>query len=182
MKRSYAMRAVLLSVALTALGCQDQRPAIPLASSLFIPNIEGVWNGPMTLVSTSGGECVAAFVPAFLPANDEGTATLTQSDRTVLATLTTEKSGLACKFTGSATATSFAMNATECDRTGLIVATSCGPRLVRLVGSSVIATWTGNQLTGRTVTTYNVYVPPYDDPKDGVDSLIATHNFTATRR
>jgi hypothetical protein len=53
---------------------------------------------------------------------------------------------------------------------------------VRLVGSSVIATWTGNQLTGRTVTTYNVYVPPYDDPKDGVDSLVATHNFTATRR
>jgi hypothetical protein len=182
MKRSYAMCAVLLSVALTALGCQDQRPAIPLASSLFIPNIEGVWNGPMTLVSTTGGECVAAVVPAFLPANDEATATLTRNDETVLATLTTERSGLACKFAGSATATSFALNATQCDRTGLVVATACGPRLVRLVGSSVVATWNGNQLTGRTVSTYNVFVPQYDDPGDGVDSLIATHNFTATRR
>jgi len=176
------MRAVMLSVALTALGCQDPRPAIPTAASLFIPNIEGVWNGPMTLASTSGGECVNQVVSAFLPTNDEGTATMTQSGEEVLATLTTERSGLACKYTGSATATSFAMNATSCDRTGLIITTPCGPRLVRLVGSSVIATWTGNQLTGRTVSTYNVYAPDFEDPKDGRDSLIATHTFTARRR
>ena len=62
MKRSYGMRAVLLTVALTALGCQDSRPVSPTAASLFLPSIDGVWAGPMTLTSAQGGECVAGVI------------------------------------------------------------------------------------------------------------------------
>ena len=75
-----------------------------------------------------------------------------------------------------------AMNATACDRHGLLVECPGGAtRELRLVGSSVIATWNGDQITGRTTTTYNVFTPP-DLPQLGVGSLVATHSFSATRR
>ena len=181
MNRTYVMRAVLLSVALTALGCEDPRPLIPTAASLFIPSIEGVWNGPMTLVSTNGGECAAGVVTTFLPINDVGTVTVAEGDNGLLATLTMESTGLACKYSGTASGTSLAMNATSCDRTGLIIrCIEDVSRELRLVGSSVTATWDGSQMSGRAVSTYNVFTT--GNSPIGVGSLVAAHNFTATRR
>jgi hypothetical protein len=92
-----------------------------------------------------------------------------------------ESTGLACKYSGTANNTSLAMNATACDRTGLIIRCIEGAtRELRLVGSSVTATLTGNQMTGRTVSTYNVYT--VGDEPVGVGSLVASHVFTATHR
>jgi hypothetical protein len=183
MKRSYVMRAVMLSVALIALGCQDSRPAIPTAASLFIPSVQGVWSGPMTLVGTSGGECAAGVVPSFLPTNDQGTVTLSQADDGLVATLTTESTGLACRYAGTTSGTSLAMNATSCDRTGLVIrCVENVARELRLVGSSITATWDGNQIVGRATSTYNVFTPPGTGDQAGVGSLVASHSFVATRR
>jgi len=92
-----------------------------------------------------------------------------------------ESTGLACKYTGTTSATSLAMNATSCDRTGLIIrCIEDVPRELRLVGSSVTASFTGNQMAGRTVSTYNVLT--VGDNPIGVGSLVASHSFTATRR
>jgi hypothetical protein len=182
MKRTYAMRAVMFAVALTALGCEDPRPVIPTAPSLFIPSVQGVWSGPMTLLGTSGGECAAGVVPTFLPTNDQGTVTVALSDDGLVATLTMESTGLACKYAGTSSGLSLAMNATSCDRTGLVIRCIEGvARQLRLVGSSVTATWEGNQLVGRTTSTYNVLTPPGTD-EVGVGSLVAAHSFIATRR
>jgi hypothetical protein len=181
MKRSYGMRAVLLTVALTALGCQDSRPVSPTSASLFLPSVDGVWSGPMTLTSAQGGECAAGVVTTFLPINDVGTVTLAPDNDRLLATLTMESTGLACKYTGTTSATSLAMNATSCDRTGLIIrCIEDVPRELRLVGSSVTASFTGNQMAGRAVSTYNVFT--VGDNPIGVGSLVASHSFTATRR
>jgi hypothetical protein len=182
MKTSRAVRAAVFAAVMATVGCQDTRSVSPTASSLFIPSADGVWSGPMTLLGTSGGECVGAVVPTFLPANDLGTVTLAQSGADLKATMTMESTGLACKYSGSATVSSLALNATECDRHGLIVACVGGQaRELRLVGSSVNATWNGDEITGRTTTTYNVFTPP-EGQQVGVGSLIATHNFTAKRR
>ena len=182
MKLSAALRAAVFAIVVATLGCQESRPATPTAASLFIPNVEGVWAGPMTLSGTSGGECTATVVGSFLPTSDRGTITMTQSGTSLLATMTTESTGLACKYTGSATVTSLAMNATSCDRTGLLVTCLNGAvRELRLVGSSATAIWNGDQITGQTTSTYNVFTPP-EGTQLGVGSLVATHNFTATRR
>lgn len=173
----YAGVALLLA---TALGCRDSRPSIPTAASMFIPGVQGVWSGPMTLQGTSGGECVAGVVPSFLPTLDQGTVTLAQNDEALVATLTMESTGLACKYTGTTSGASLAMNATSCDRTGLVIrCVENVARELRLVGSSVTAVWNGDQLTGRTTTTYNVFTP---DGQQGVGSLVAAHSFTATRQ
>jgi hypothetical protein len=182
MKRSNAMRTVMLLLSVVAIGCQESRPALPTAASVFLPNIEGVWSGPMTLLAASGGECVGGVIPSFLPSTDQGTVTLTQNGASLEATMTTESTGLACKYSGTATTSSLAMNATSCDRTGLVVSCIGGQaRELRLVGSSIAASWDGNQISGQATTTYNVFTPP-QGIQNGVGSLVARHSFTATRR
>jgi hypothetical protein len=135
----------------------------------------------MTLQSTSGGECTGQVVGTFLPANDQGTISITQTDADTSATLTMESSGLACRYAGTSSLTSLAMNAVSCDRTGLIVACLNGQnRELKLVGSSVAGTWIGDALTGQITSTYNVFTTGGNPV--GVGSLIATHNISATRR
>jgi hypothetical protein len=179
MKELGLVRISVLLFALAAVGCQDSRPVLPTAASLFLPTIQGVWSGPMTLMGTSGGECVGTVVPSFLPSSDVSTVSLAQTGDEVHATLTMEHTGLACKYTGTNTGGNLAMNATSCDRTGLIVQCVGTARELQLVGSSFNATWTGNQMTGVTTSTYNVLTT---DSNIGVGSIIATHSFTATRR
>ena len=170
----------MLVLAVAALGCQGTRPLSPTAPLVFLPSPQGVWAGPLTLVGTSGGECVGSVIPSFLPTNDFGTATVTDTGLDLQATLTMEGTGLACKYTGTSTGVNIAMNATECNRTGLIVQCVGDARKLELVGSSVIGSWNGDQMIGVTTSTYNVFTVA--NPPIGVGSLIATHNFTATRR
>jgi hypothetical protein len=179
MKGTGVVRTLVLFFSVVAVGCQDNRPVLPTAASLFLPTIQGVWSGPLTLMGTSGGECVGAVVPSFLPSNDVGTVSLAQTGTVLHATLTMEHTGLACKYDGTNTGGNLAMNATSCDRTGLIVQCVGTARELQLVGSSFNATWTGDQMTGVTTSTYNVLT---NDDKIGVGSIIATHSFTATRR
>ena len=181
MMRTGAVRVVMILFTVVAIGCQESRPVSPAAASLFVPSIQGVWSGPLTLVSTSGGECVGSVIPSFLPTNDLGTVSVALNGTELLATLTMESTGLACTYSGTSTGTSLAMNATSCDRTGLLVQCVGGTRELRLVGSSVIGTWSGNQFTGVTTSTYNVFTPP-EGRQDGVGSLVATHSFTAARQ
>ena len=135
----------------------------------------------MTLTSTTGGECTAAVVGTFIPTSDRGTITIAQSDADTSATLTAESTGLACRYKGTSTLTSLAMNAESCDRDTLIVACLNGQsRELRLVGSSLTGSWNGSQLTGQVASTYNVFTT---DPEPvGVGSLTTTQTFSATRR
>jgi hypothetical protein len=182
MKLSSAIRAVVVLAGVVAtLGCNQERPVSPSAPSLFIPDLAGVWSGPMTRLSTSGGECTGQVVDTFLPVSDRATISITQTDADTSATLTTESTGLACRYTGTATLTSLAMNAASCDRTGLVVSCLNGERReLRLVGSSVAGSWVGNQLTGQVSSTYNVFTT--GSAPVGVGSLVAPHSFSATRR
>lgn len=177
MKASSLMRAGVLALVATTLGCQDARPPVPTAASLFVPIVDGVWGGPMTRVSAGGLGCSATDLQAFLPANDLGTLSVLQAGTDLLATLTTESTGLACKYSGTASVTGLALNATSCDRTGLLV--SCNGRTLelQLVGSSVDGTWNSGAISGTVSSTYNGF-----DDGTGVGSLVVNHAFTATRR
>jgi hypothetical protein len=169
----------MLVLAVAAMGCQESRSVAPTAVSLFIPTPQGVWSGPMTLLGTSGGECVGSVVPSFLPVLDAGTMSMALTETGLQATFTMESTGLACRYSGTNTSSGLALNATACDRTGLFVQCIEGPaRELRLVGSSVTASWIGNEMTGVTTSTYNVLTTD----EIGVGSIIARHSFTATRR
>jgi len=182
MKTRGVVRVVMVMFAVMAAACQEARQVNPTAASLFIPSVQGIWGGPMTLLGTSGGECVVGdVIPTFLPTLDVGTFTLSQNANTLNAVLTMESTGLACRYTGSATTSSFALNATSCDRNSLVVTCANGvPRELKFLGSSVTASWNGSQIVGRVTSTYNVFTT--DEHPVGVGSLVATHDFSATRR
>ena len=182
MKFSNAVQAIVLTGVVATLGCSQDRPLVPAAPSLFIPNLEGVWSGPMTLLGSSGGECTGEVIYTFLPPLDRGTLAVTQDGADTSATMTMESTGLACKYSGTSSLTSLAMNASSCDRTGLLVSCKDGrTRELRLVGSSVTGSWNGSQVAGQVSTTYNVFTPP-GAQQVGVGSLVTTHNFAATRQ
>ena len=182
MNRIRVVRAVALVAAVVASGCQDPRMVSPTAASLFVSNIDGVWGGPMTLLIASGGECTGGVIPTFLPSNDQGTMTITEGAEEVAATMTMESTGLACRYSGTRTAAALNLNATSCDRTGLLVACVGGQaRELRLVGSSINAVVDGQQISGRATSTYNVFTPP-QGLQTGVGSLVTSHSFSVTRR
>jgi hypothetical protein len=179
MKASSLMRAGVLALVAASLGCQEGRPPVPTAASLFVPIVDGVWSGPMTRVAASGLGCTTQELEDFLPVNDLGTLSVLQTGTDLLATMTTESTGLACRYSGSASVTGMALNASSCDRTGLLVA--CAGRTVRLelVGSSVDGSWNSGAITGVTSSTYN----GIDEASgQGIGSLVVNHAFTATRR
>ena len=122
------------------------------------------------------------MVPTFLPSNDQGTVTIAEAAAGLTATMTMESTGLACRYSGSRVGGSVTMNATSCDRTGLIVACIGGAaRQLKLVGASIDASWDGQHMAGRATSTYNVFTPPGTD-EVGVGSLVASHSFSVTRR
>lgn len=185
MKFSAVAKAIVFTGALAALGCQEARPTSPDSASLFTPNPEGVWSGPMTLSEyRTGDHCTGEMINTFLPVADVGTLSIAQQNADTSATFTTESTGLACRYNGTSTLTTVAMNANSCDRTRLLV--NCaegGLRVLRLVGSSVTAGWNGDQLKGQTSATYNVFLPtPGGGEGTPVASLVTTHSFSATRR
>jgi hypothetical protein len=185
MKLRAAAKVVVFTTALVTLGCREPRPTSPTDASLFIPTPEGVWSGPMTLSEyRTGDRCTGEMINTFLPIADEGTLSIAQQNADTSATFTTESTGLACRYNGTSTFGTVAMNAESCDRTRLLVNCAEGVvRVLELVGSRVTAVWNGNQLTGQTSATYNVFVPEKGgDPGDPVGSLVTTHDFSATRR
>ena len=185
MKLSAAAKAAVFTGALVTLGCQEPRPTSPTDVSLFIPNAEGVWSGPMTLSEYhTGDHCTGEMIDTFLPVADVGTLSIAQQNADMSATFTTESTGLACRYDGTSTLSTVAMNAKSCDRTLLLV--NCaegGVRVLQLVGSRVTGVWKGNQLTGEASATYNVFLPGKGGvPEIPVASLVTTHDFSATRR
>ena len=171
MKRTGAVRVVMVLLTVVATGCQESRTVNPAAASLFIPSVQGIWSGPMTLVATSGGECVVgSVIPTFLPTLDVGTFTLSQNADTLNATITMESTGLACRIQEP--------RRVECRserhllRSDSLVVTCANgvPRELKFLGSSVTASWNGSQIAGRTTSTYNVL-----DTSEwfGVGSLVA---------
>jgi hypothetical protein len=185
MKAASVFRAVVLAGVVATVGCNQERPVSPSDPSLFIPNAEGIWSGPMTLSDYhTGDHCTGEMINTFLPVADVGTLSIAQQNADTSATFTTESTGLACRYDGTASLTSVAMNAKSCDRTGLLV--NCaegGLRVLQLVGSRVTGVWNGNQLQGETSATYNVFIPKDGgEPGPSVASLVTTHKFSATRR
>ena len=109
MKLSAAIKVVVFTGALAAIGCQEVRPASPTAPSLFIPNLQGVWSGPMILWERAGESAPAqsSAVTACVGSRNN----LHRQRVPDTAAITMESTGLACRYTGTSTLTSLAMNA-----------------------------------------------------------------------
>ena len=187
--------AILAVAALSHAACgSDANAPQPNAITLpspFIAQVEGRWSGDATLrlpvagTLTDLGECVQADVNARLTAGvlaDHVVLSMSQKGADVTAQANSISTGLACRYTGTAATTTFALNAAECDAPLLVVRCSQGvARDLKLVGSFVSATVDPQTrtITGTLSNTYNAFVTGTDE---GVAGLVLTYNYTARKQ
>lgn len=179
--QKYVAAAALAMLAAVAAGCGDTVSGAPTTPSLAVSHLDGVWSGPLTLTSVSGGECTGAVAPSVFGPSDQGTLSMVQDGTSVTGRLTAQRTGLSCAFNGTATINTLSGDATSCNTTGLIVQCANGQaRELRLVGSSVSGGTSGGTITASVGTTFNVFT--VQSPQVGVGSLVVNQAFTATRQ
>lgn len=206
MNSRVALHAGVVLLAVTTASCGDNvivgppQPAGPSSlTPLFVPQVAGVWGGPVTLTSIAGGtgpartagslECVGAAFNAIIGESNDHTLTITQTGTDVSARLASAGTGLACTYAGRVSNGTLALDAATCTEQALIL--RCQPdaegnvlvRRMELVGSSITASLDApvrvTSVSGTAAHTYNL-TGPEGNP---VGSLVAHHTFgSLTRR
>ena len=202
-----ALFAGLLASAVATASCGEsvnRVPATPAGpsslSDLFLPRLNGLWGGDLTLIEVAGGtgaarnagalECVGAAFDDVIGETNYNSLAITQSSTDLTAKLVSERTGQACTYKGTiGSGTNLVMHAEVC--TPKILTIRCHPhpetgveevRVLDLVGSSLTASFNDpinvTQITGTAAHTYNI------KSEDGdVGSLVARHSFANfTRR
>jgi len=166
-KGSYLLRNLILAIGSIAiaisLGCGGGGGGGPTAPPTPQPaNMAGTWSGTATVVSTSGGGCVAnLFTPG---AFEQLTISLAQGGTSLTGTLTwfnRQNSGitLVCNLNGSIEGSNFSLVGSNCNSVDLIAGCGNGPR-IQLLSGSINGTVTGNTLSATGVERWQVTGSP----------------------
>jgi len=198
-----ALFAGLLASAVATASCGEsvnRVPATPAGpsslSDLFLPRLNGLWGGDLTLIEVAGGTgaarnagalaCVGAAFAGVVGEVNYNSLAITQSGTDLTAKLVSESTGLACTYKGTiGSGTNLVMQAEACTPKTLTILCHPDPvtgvqevRELDLVGSSLTASFDDpinvTQIRGTAAHTYNI--------KDE-GALVAKHSFTnLTRR
>lgn len=166
-------RLIGLLVLFGAVGCGSSTPTAPSTVQ-----VGGVWLGTTQITSASGGECVG-------PSLGIGSATtvslqVSQSGSALTAVATSTTNGNSTNYTGTAGASSIALNATF--STAALSTFRCSNGAIRdlqQTAGTVTATITGNTGSGTQAQSYNVFVA---GTSTSVGVLTLTGSFTMTRQ
>ena len=146
----------VLAAAMAALasGCGDNSPSSPTPSTA---QVAGVWNLTSTVTSVSGGECFGPPFQTLVGQRGAGTAQIQQTGASLTATVTDDSTGGSCSHSGTAGASSLALNTTSCTASDALGARCPGSGLVRnirLQTGGINATVSGSTMTGTSAETY----------------------------
>ena len=203
------MPCALLVAAVAAAGCgPDLSTVVPSGPSTLAPflqqdfvdaqvalqvaQVDGVWSGPLFLQEITGGtgivsgagatECVGDVFRARTGDANTSSLVIDQNGTDLTARLISTQTGLAGTYVGSSSLTQVVLDAASWDADELVIRCFDGEvRLMRLAGSSIVATVTEQiptTLSGTVAHTYNVY----DATGVPVGGLVAGYDFVLTRR
>jgi hypothetical protein len=188
------MKLPVLGVAVMATvliaGCGPNLTATPTsptttpAQSPFTSQFGGFYNGTLTLVRVSGGECVGNDMQADIGTVDEGTVVITQSQTDVTAIVRSASTGLSCRYQGTAGLGAFALHTQACEVNQILFqCTNGASRVLEQVGSTVTASLSGGGALGTVTTFYNVFSDSTEeDERKPVAGLVLEERFNAVRR
>ena len=143
-------RCWLFAVTLGAVvGCGGSTPSAP-----SIPQVAGKWTGTATLLSATGGECLAQGVVPFIGMSHAFSLDVTQTGSVASATIGT------CSYTGTVTATGFSLSVSQGSCTqvdqNVVVCPNGAARFTQLVSSVLSFAVNGNIATGTDTDSTNV--------------------------
>ena len=202
-----ALRGGLLVFIVMVAGCGENRSSIPPTPTgpstllpLLLPQLSGIWGGPVILTSVAGGtgpardagalECVGAAYDAVVGETNDSRLIIAQSGLAVTASLASAATGLACAYSGRiGSASSLELHASSCEASTLLFRCPPDPngnvqvRHMQLVGSSISATFDPPvnvaSISGTVAHTYNVL----DATGEGaVGTVVLNHVFTSLTR
>ena len=209
MRDSLVVPCALLVAAAAAAGCgPDLSLVVPSGPSTLAPflqqdlvdpqlapqvaQVEGVWSGPLFLLEITGGtgivsgagatECVWDVFLARTGTANTFSLVIDQSGTDLTARLISAETGLAGTYVGSSSLTQVVLDAASWDTDELVIRCFDDEvRLMRLAGSSIVATvteQTPTTLSGTVAHTYNVY----NAMGFPVGGLVARYDFVQTGR
>lgn len=135
----------------------------------------GVWTGLSTLVSATSSSCIGPVFQDRIGRSDVVGASFTQTGSTLSATITGQNFGVACSYTGTATAGTATVNVISC-QAGTITGARCADGTLldlALAAAEVRVVPAGNRATGTQVETWNVFESGTSNPA-GVLTLNST--------
>lgn len=167
--------AVVVLAFITGCGGSNGGPAAPSTIQ-----VAGLWRGPVTISSVTGGECVGAAIQTVIGSASTYTIAITQTGSSLTARSTEVDTGLTCDFTGTAGQNSVTLNTTRCDILALdVICPNGARRTVAIQASSMNATVNGNSATGTYGETYNVTSTLTGA---GVGLMVINGNLSMTRQ
>jgi hypothetical protein len=166
--------------------------------SPLVAQVAGTWTGPVTLDGTTGVsaplagtlQCVGDALKAQSP-TDTATLNISQTGADLSGRLTMQRSGLACSYSGTATAGSFVLSTPNvaagtpntCDAPEILVRCATGEVFqVEPIGTSITASVSSGVATGTLAQTYNVFFFRLDGTKVIVSGLNTSSTLSAVRR
>jgi hypothetical protein len=171
-------------------GCGPNLTATPTSptttptQSPFISQFGGFFNGTLTLVRVSGGECVGNDKQADIGSVDTGTVVISQTQSDVTAIVRSASTGLSCRYTGTAGPGAFALHTQACEVNQILFRCANGAsRVLEQVGSTFTATLGSGGATGTVTTFYNVFSESTEEEqRKPVAGLVLEEHFNAVRR
>src|ERR1051326_4622535 len=106
--------SMLLCCCLAVSGCGSNSTTLTPS----ITQVGGVWIGSVTQISASGGPECLGFFQLSNGGSDRYTVQVTQNGATLTATGSSQSTDSNCSYTGTAGATTIALNATSCNPAG----------------------------------------------------------------
>lgn len=173
-------RALTIFAVVVLVGCGSDSPTAPSAQQPQQPaQVSGLWAFTGTVTSVSGGECFATAFQALIGERSSGTIQIQQTGASLTATVTDNGTGGSCTYSGTAGATSVALNTTSCTASDAIGARCPNGALrdVRLQTGAFNASLSGGVMSGTVAETYNVI-----GAGGPVGVLTINGSFTAQRR
>jgi hypothetical protein len=162
-------------------ACSYQPTGGATIPSPLVAQVSGTWTGPLGLSQVSAPlagtlQCVGTALQTLQASAPTDTMTLivSQDGADLSGRLTTENSGLACSYTGTATAGAMVLNAPACDAPALVVRCANGEvHEVEVIGTTITANIDNRVATGTLSQTYNVV---------GSGSITTSSSLSVVRR
>jgi hypothetical protein len=114
---------------------------------------------------------------------DQGTIAITQDGSDVTAVVRSATTGLTCRYEGTASVASFALNSQECNAEIVLQCSNGSARVLEPIGSTMTVAQSGPTATGVVTTSYNVFSDStVETQRRPVAGLTTQHQFAAGRR
>jgi hypothetical protein len=153
-------------------GCGgSSSPSSPTTS-----NVSGTWTGTETVTATTGGPQCLAEVQPIINVQDSLTAAIAENSGNLAATITSNRTGQVCTYSGTAGVNSMTLTGGTCTPNLVQLTCSGNARDIYLSSRTFTGAVNGSTIAGTTVEQWDVFA--HGDKSTNLGAIRTSGNFT----